>query len=314
MLKILITDGMEKTSLERLKKMNFHVVEQHCDIDTLKEEIKKFHVLVVRSATKVTKDVIDEAMKTKNLKLIIRAGVGLDNIDIEYAKLRGITVKNTPNASNTSVAELVIGHMFNIARFLHNSNITMRRGEWNKKKYQGIEIEGKTLGIIGFGRVGRELARKASALGMKIKFYDIVGPIANDERYRYCDLDQLLSTSDFVSLHVPHNQGDEALIGRKEISKMKDGAYLINCARGGVVDEEALIEALNSGKLAGAAVDVFVEEPTLNDVLCNHDKVSVTPHIGASTREAQRKIGDEVNKIILDFWKEREIDDRTETI
>ena len=314
MLKILITDGMEKTSLEELKKMNFHVVEQHYNKEDLMKEIKKFHVLVVRSATKVTRDIIDEATKTNNLKLIVRGGVGLDNIDVEHARLKGITVRNTPNASNTSVAELVIGHILNMARFLHNSNITMRQGEWNKKKYQGVEIEGKTLGIIGFGRIGREVAKKANALGMKIKFYDVVGPIMNNQEYRYCDLDQLLSTSDFISLHVPYNKGERALIGKEEIQKMKDGAYLINCARGGVVDEEALIAALDSGKLAGAAMDVFMEEPTPNNILCNHDKVSVTPHIGASTKEAQRKIGEEINNIILEFWKGRGLNDRIETV
>lgn len=314
MLKILIADGMEETSLEKLKDMNFHVVNQHYDKVDLMDEIEKFNVLVVRSATKVTRDIIDRAVKANNLKLIIRAGVGLDNIDVEYARSKGIIVKNTPNASNISVAELVIGHIFNMARFLHNSNISMRKGEWNKKRYQGIEIDGKTLGIIGFGRIGRELAKKANALGMKINFYDVMGPVMNNEEYRYCDLEQLLSTSDFISLHVPYNKGEKALIGKEEIKKMKDGAYLINCARGGVIDEDALLDGLDSGKLAGAAMDVFMEEPNPNKLLCNHDKVSVTPHIGASTKEAQRKIGEEINDIILKFWKGRGLNDCIKTI
>lgn len=314
MLKILIADGMEENSLNELKNMNFNVVNKHYDKEDLIDEIKEFNVIVVRSATKITRDLIDEAVKTNNLKLIIRGGVGLDNIDVEYAISKGITVRNTPNASNISVAELVIGHIFNMARFLHNSNISMRNGEWNKKKYQGIEIDGKTLGIIGFGRIGKELAKKATALGMRIKFYDVMGPVINNEVCRYCDLEELLATSDFISLHVPHIKDTKALIGKEEIEKMKDGVYLINCARGGVIDEEALIEGLDSGKIGGAAMDVFVDEPTPNRVLCNHEKVSVTPHIGASTKEAQRKIGEEINDTILEFWKGREFNDCIETV
>lgn len=301
MIRILVADGMEKTALEKLKNMKFDVVEKHYDEEELKNEIKNFDVLVVRSATKVKKPVIDAAAETKKLKLIIRGGVGLDNIDVEYAKAKGIMVKNTPNASSASVAELVIGHMFNMARFIHNANVTMRQGKWNKKLYEGIEIGGKTLGLIGFGRIGRETAKRAKALGMKVIYYDIAGPIMENKGYKYCELDKLLALSDFISLHIPFNNGGKAVIGREEIAKMKDGAYLINCARGGVVDEGALIEALDLGKLSGAAMDVFAEEPVRNDVLCNHDKVSLTPHIGASTVEAQGRIGEEIVDIILDF-------------
>lgn len=314
MLKILIADGIEKASLEELRNMNFYVVNEHYGEDDLIDEIRKFHIVVVRSATKITRKVIDEAVKTNNLKLIIRGGVGLDNIDVEYAQSKGIVVKNTPNASTTSVAELVLGHIFNMARFLHNSNISMRKGEWNKKKYQGIEIEGKSLGIVGFGRIGRELAKKANALGMKINFYDPLGPIIVKEEYRYCTMEELLSTSDFISLHVPHNKGDKAVIGKEEIEKMKDGVYLINCARGGVIDEEELIGGLESGKVGGAAMDVFMDEPAPNKILCNHDRVSITPHIGASTKEAQRKIGKEINDIIQNFWKECKLNDYIESV
>lgn len=301
MLRILVADGMEKNALEKLKNMKFDVVEKHYDEEELKNEIKNFDVLVVRSATKVKKPIIDAAAETKKLKLIIRGGVGVDNIDVEYAKAKGIMVKNTPNASSASVAELVIGHMFNMARFIHNANVTMRQGKWNKKSYQGIEIAGKTLGLIGFGRIGRETAKRAKALGMKVVFYDIAGPVVEHKGYKYCELDKLLAISDFISLHVPYNKGQKAVIGKEEIEKMKEGAYLINCARGGVIDEEALVEALDSGKLAGAAMDVFAEEPVRNNVLCNHDKVSLTPHIGASTIEAQARIGEEIVDIVLDF-------------
>lgn len=307
MLNILITDGMEKTNLEKLQSMNLHIVNQHYAKDELLAEIKKYNIIIVRSATKIDKDVIDATLADKNLKLIIRAGVGLDNIDVAYANKNGITVKNTPNASSTAVAELVLGHIFNMARFLHHSNITMRKGQWNKNQYQGIEISGKSLGIIGFGRIGKELAKKASALGMKINFYDLLDPNKYNAEYIYCNFDQLLATSDFISIHIPYNNKDKALIGKEEIIKMKDGAYLINCARGGVVDEEALLEALDAGKLAGAAIDVYTNEPKPNAKLCNHDKVSVTPHIGASTKEAQRKIGEEIQYIIEEFIKGREL-------
>ncbi|MDD2482160.1 MAG: D-2-hydroxyacid dehydrogenase [Lutispora sp.] len=313
MLRILIADGMEKAALEKLKNMKFEVVEKYYEPEELLEQIKNFDVLVVRSATKVRKPVIDAACETGKLKLIIRGGVGVDNIDVDYAKARGIIVRNTPNASSASVAELVIGHMFNLARFIHNSNVTMRQGKWNKKAYEGIEIFGKTLGVIGFGRIGRETAKKAKALGMKVIYTDIAGSIKEFGEYKYCPMDELLAVADFISLHVPYN-GERAVIGREEIKRMKDGAYIINCARGGVVDEEALIEALDSNKLSGAAMDVFVEEPAKNSPLCNHDKVSCTPHIGASTMEAQERIGEEIVDIILDFYEESELNARVESL
>ncbi len=303
-MKILVTDGMEKTNLEKLQEMNVQLTNQYYPKEELLDEISKYNVVIVRSKTKIDKDVIDASLKDNNLKLIIRAGVGLDNIDLDYAQENGIMVRNTPNASSGAVAELVLGHIFIMARFLHNSNITMRKGEWNKKQYQGIEISGKTLGIIGFGRIGKELAKKASALGMKIKFYDLLDQEEYDLKYKYSDFNELLETSDFISIHVPLNKEKGALIGKDEIAKMKDQAYLINCARGGVVDEEALINALDSNKLAGAAIDVYMNEPNPNTRLCNHDKVSTTPHIGASTKEAQMKIGEEIRNIIEEFIKE----------
>ena len=228
----------------------------------------------------------------------------LDNIDVAYAEKNGIIVRNTPDASSAAVAELVLGHIFNMARFLHNSNITMRKGEWNKKQYQGIEISGKTLGIIGFGRIGKELANKANALGMNIIYYDSKEQKEYNSDYTYCEFDKLLELSDFISIHVPLDKNKKALIGKDEIAKMKDGAYLINCARGGVVDEDALLKGLDSNKLAGAAIDVYMNEPKPNVLLCNHENVSVTPHIGASTKEAQRKIGEEIINIVEEFIKE----------
>lgn len=302
MIRILAADGMEKSAITKLTEMGFEVVEQHYEETELVEEIKNFDVVVVRSATKIRKPIIDAALETKRLKLIIRGGVGVDNIDVDYARANGIEVNNTPNASSASVAELAIGHMFTLARFIHSANVTMRQGKWNKKHYEGIELAGKTLGLVGFGRIAKETAKRAEALGMKIVYTDICGPMDGYERYRFCTLDELLQVSDFVSLHIPFNKNQGPVIGKEQINKMKDGAYIINCARGGVVSEEDLLEALDSGKLAGAALDVFVEEPTKNMALCSHEKVSLTPHIGASTVEAQERIGEEIVDIITKFF------------
>ena len=298
MIRILVTDGMDKGAVCTLKDMGHKVTEQFFEPEELKEQVKGFNVVIVRSATKVRKDIIDSAVETGNLKLIIRGGVGVDNIDVSYAESKGIKVRNTPKASSSAVAELVLGHMFSLARFIGIANVTMREGKWNKKQYKGIELSGKTLGLIGFGRIGRELAKKAKALGMKIVYTDILGPVKDCPEYSFVSLDKLLTDSDFFSLHIPGNKDKSPVIGKPEFSKMKDGVYLINCARGSVVDEVALLEALNSGKLAGAGIDVFPEEPTKNLELVNHKKVSVTPHIGASTQEAQKRIGAEIVSII----------------
>jgi D-3-phosphoglycerate dehydrogenase len=298
MSKILITDGMDKGAIQALKDLGNEVKEQFFEPEELKEEVKDFNVVIVRSATKVRKDIIDSALQTGNLKMIIRGGVGVDNIDVVYAESNGIKVRNTPKASSLAVAELALSHMFSLARFIGIANVTMREGKWNKKKYTGIELSGKTLGIIGFGRIGRELAKKAKALGMKVIYNDILGPTKDCPEYSFVSLDELLTDSDFISLHVPGNEDESPVIGKPEFTKMKDGAYLINCARGSVVDEAALLEALNSGKIAGAGIDVFPEEPTKNLELVNHERVSVTPHIGASTKEAQKRIGQEIVSII----------------
>ena len=298
MSKILVTDGMDRGAIQTLKDMGHEVTEQFFEPEELKEQIKGFNVVIVRSATKVRKEIIDSALQTGNLKLIIRGGVGVDNIDVNYAESQGIKVRNTPKASSSAVAELALGHMFSLARFIAIANVTMREGRWNKKQYKGIELSGKTLGLIGFGRIGRELAKKAKALEMKVIYNDILGPAKDCPEYSFVSLDELLANSDFISLHVPGNKDKSPVIGKPEFTKIKDGAYLINCARGSVVDERALLENLNSGKLAGAGIDVFPEEPTKNMELVNHERVSVTPHIGASTKEAQKRIGAEIISII----------------
>ena len=298
MSKILITDGMDKGAVQTLKDLGHEVTEQFFEPEELKEQVKGFNVVIVRSATKVRKDIIDSAIETGNLKLIIRGGVGVDNIDVAYAESNGIKVRNTPKASSSAVAELALGHMFCLARFIGIANVAMREGKWNKNKYTGIELSGKTLGLIGFGRIGRELAKKAKVLEMKVIYNDILGPAKDCPEYSFVSLDELLTDSDFISLHLPGNEDESPVIGKLEFSKMKDGVYLINCARGGVVGEAALLEALNSGKITGAGIDVFPEEPTKNLELVNHERVSVTPHIGASTKEAQKRIGAEIVSII----------------
>ena len=299
MIRILANDGLQQGAIDKLTSLGFEVVNNHYDKDELGNILREFDILVIRSATKVTADILAQA-EGGNLKLIIRAGVGIDNIDIPYATKVGVIVKNTPNASSDSVAELAIGHMFALARFIAISNCTMREGQWNKKKYEGIELGGKTLGIVGMGRIGKALAKKAEALGMRVVYNDMFGK-QDELSYEFLELDELLRTSDFISLHVPYDKEKGSLIGKDQFDIMKDGVYLINCSRGKVVEESALLEALNSGKVAGAGIDVFEEEPTKNKELVNHYRVSVTPHIGASTKEAQERIGEEVVTTIVDF-------------
>lgn len=298
MKRILVTDGMEKSAVDKLKESGFEVVEQFYEPEELKNQVKEFDAIVVRSATKVRQPIIDAALETGRLKLVIRGGVGVDNIDVDYAKLNGITVANTPNASSASVAELAIGHMFCMARYLHIANHTMRLGQWNKKKYEGIELAGKTLGLIGFGRIAREVAKRAYALGMKVVYTDIMGVMEGFEQFKFMTLEELLEISDFISIHIPGAKDNQPVIGEAQFAKMKDGVYIVNAARGGVVCEKALLDALDSGKVAGAALDVFVEEPTKNERICAHEKISLTPHIGASTVEAQERIGEEIVQII----------------
>lgn len=295
MLRILLNDGLDKKAISNLEMLGCDVDTNHYDIEDLKEKIKKVDCIVIRSATKIRRELIDEAIKGGNLKLIIRGGVGLDNIDVQYAEQNGIKVRNTPNASSSSVAEIILAHMFSLARFLNQSNITMKAGLWKKKDYVGVELEGKTLGIIGMGRIGAELAKKCTALGMKIIYFDLIDIKNIDNNYRKVEFDELLRKSDFISINI---SGTKSIIGSEELKKVKKGAFIINTSRGKALDEEAIIPSLNDGSLGGVGLDVFLEEPSKNLELINHPKVSLTPHIGASTKEAQMKIGEEVIEII----------------
>lgn len=302
MIRILAADGMEASAIRTLEESGFEVVNEHYELPELMEKIKEFDVVVVRSSTKIREPLIDEALKTGRLKLVIRGGVGVDNIDVKYAEDKGISVRNTPNASSASVAELAIGHMFNIARHIHSANVTMREGKWNKKHYEGIELSGKTLGLIGFGRIAKEVAKRADALGMKVIYTNRSGHKPENDPFRYVTMEELYKEADFISLHMPKLADRPYLIGKEEIEKMKDGVYLVNTARGGLIDEEALCDALDRGKVTAAAVDVFKEEPTKNERIYTHEKISLTPHTGASTIEAQLRIGEEIISIIKTFF------------
>ncbi|GAA0064750.1 D-2-hydroxyacid dehydrogenase [Clostridium sp. CTA-1] len=301
MIKILVSDGMEQNALNKLNAQGFVVLDKHFEKEELKDKIKDFDAIIIRSATKVDKEIIDAGIKG-NLKLVVRAGVGLDNVDLEYAKEKGVIVFNTPKASSVSVAELTIGHMLCISRFINTANVTMLEGKWEKKKYKGTEIYGKTLGLIGFGRIAREVAKRANALGMNVIYYDIAGKCEEYEEFKCCTLEDLLKNSDFISVHIPFNKDRGALLKEEEFNIMKDGVYIINCARGGVIEEEALLKALNDGKVTAAALDVFENEPKPKKELISHERVSVTPHIGASTKEAQMRIGEEIVDIVDNFF------------
>ena len=314
--RVLANDGIDAAGKSLLEAAGFEVITDKIAQSELADKIADYEVLIVRSATKVTAEIIEKS----NLKLIARAGVGLDNIDIKAAGLANIPVVNTPNASSRSVAELVFAHMFSVARFLHQANREMpSRGiqdfkELKKIYSEGFELTGKKIGVVGFGRIGQEVAKMAIGLGMEVLLYDykqrefdVVVSLAKPYQahnfkitLKGKGLDEILSTSDFISVHTP---GSSEVISKQEIAKMKKGSVLINCARGGVVNEEALAEAILSGHLLAAGVDVFENEPPTNDVVTSLYNVSLSPHIGASTAEAQERVGIELAEKILSFFQ-----------
>lgn len=301
MIKVLVTDGCSADALTSLRNVGFEVTERFYSPEELGAALKDYDCVVIRSATKVRKAHMDTALETGRLKLIVRGGVGLDNIDTAYAEAHGIAVRNTPCASSNSVAELALAHMLSCSRFLAASARTMAEGRWEKKAYsKGTELRGKTLGIVGYGHIGSALGGLARALGMKVLAYRRHVP-KDPAGVEYVDLDTLLSRSDYVSIHTPAVPGKPLMDG-ENIAKMKDGAVLINTSRGANVDEAALLAALDSGKLRGAGLDVWETEPTANEALYRHPRVSATPHIGAATQEAQDRVGAEVVDIITDFF------------
>ena len=302
-MRILVTDGMDKKALAQLREMGHEVVEQFYEPDQLGAALRDFDAVVVRSKTKVRAAQIDEAAKGR-LKLIIRGGVGVDNIDVGHAADCEIAVRNTPLASSESVAELALAHMLSCARYISHAGYTMRSGLWEKKSYgKGFELNGKTLGIIGYGRIGATLGRIAKAIGMNIMAYGVhhePGTVARDG-VPYVSLDELLEKADFISVHAPF--AESPIVNAESIAKMKDGVVIINTSRGGNVDEDALLAALESGKVRAAGLDVWASEPTANSALYSHPHVSCTPHIGSATVEAQALIGQEIVEIIKEYSK-----------
>lgn len=295
---ILANDGIDSEAKKTLEDLG-HVVDiNHYESIDLDHKIKDIDILIVRSNTKVRAHLIDLAHETKKLKMIIRAGVGLDNIDVAYAKSKHIHVFNTPNSSTNAVAELTIGHMFALARYIYHANVSMREGKWLKKSYTGIELAGKHLGLIGFGRIGQAVAKKAKALGMTVTYFSLNGPKQWLPTCKYQTKEELLKSCDFISLHIPYEKGQTPCLGKHEFSIMKKNTYIINTSRGGVVDEEALLDALEEGIVNMAALDVYQDEPTKDERIFKHERISLTPHLGASTKEAQRRIGLEIIDII----------------
>lgn len=303
MFNILITDGVNKDEIERLRKLKFNVIDEYFDGLELGEKLKDMDALVIRSKNIITKEIIDKACEGNRLKLIIRSGVGLDNIEVDYAESKGIKVMNTPCGSTVSVAELTICQIITITRYVNISNVRMREGKWEKKQYIGTEVYGKTLGIIGMGRIGKEVAKRANAMGMNIIYYDILGKMDVPSKYRFCEFEEVLAKSDFLTIHIPYDKEKGYLITEKEIAKMKDRIYLINYARGGLICEKDLIKALDDGKIEAVALDVYENEPKVNLELVNHPMVSSTPHIGASTVEAQQRISAEIVDMINEYFR-----------
>ncbi|MAO71245.1 MAG: 3-phosphoglycerate dehydrogenase [Flavobacteriales bacterium] len=317
-MKILANDGISKLGIETLEEKGFKVVTEKVNQEDLISIInsENYEVLLVRSATTVRKDVIEAC---PNLKIIGRGGVGMDNIDVEYAKEKGIEVYNTPAASSDSVAELVFSHLFGMVRYLYESNRQMPlEGESNfkelKKAYSGgKELGGKTIGIIGFGRIGQAVAKLAIGLGMNVIAHDkftkeanITLNFYNGEKKTFTiettSLVEVLKNSDFVTLHIPKTE-DKAIIGAEEIGQMKTGVGIINTSRGGLIDEDALMFALDKGKLEYAGLDVFENEPKPSIHLLMHNSISLSPHIGAATQEAQERIGLELAEKIITYFK-----------
>jgi len=288
-MKILITDGLDPAAVSTLRRVH-EVDVKELDANGLREAIPGYQALIVRSRTKVTKDVLARAA---NLKVIGRAGVGVDNIDLDAATARGIVVVNAPTASTVSVAELAIGHMLSLYRRLPEADRSVKAGKWEKARLEGRELFDKTLGLIGSGRIGAEVAKRAQAFGMRVVSFDpyLPAPVAESLGVRLVDMETLLRDADVVSIHAALTAETKGLVGATEFSKMKRDAVLVNCARGEIVQEAALADALRSGAIAGAAIDVFEKEPPEGSPLLSAPNVHFTPHLGASTHEGQVRAG-----------------------
>jgi D-3-phosphoglycerate dehydrogenase len=298
-MKVLICDATDPKALKLIEEAGIEVVNQP-DItpEELLEVIPDYPCMVVRSRTKVTKNVLDAAT---SLKAVVRAGVGLDNIDVAYAQEKGIQVLNTPSASTQSVAELTLAYLMALARNIPQMTASMKAGKWEKKSFQGTEISGKTLGLIGSGRIGSAVAQRAAALGMKVVAFDpYVTELPN---ITLMGLDDLLAAADYISLHIPHTEETHNILNKAAFDKMKPGVRIINCARGGTIDEEALYQAILDGKVAGAALDVYAEEPLSDQKLFSLDQVIGSPHVGAGTEEAKARVGEVAAQKVIETLK-----------
>ncbi|MDH3217330.1 MAG: hypothetical protein OEN01_13760 [Candidatus Krumholzibacteria bacterium] len=310
MYKVLMTDNIAKEALD--------VFVDYPDIDavavgTLREDelariLPEYAAVIVRSPTKLTKDLIDAG---KALKFIGRAGVGVDNIDVEAASARGITVMNSPGGNTVSTAEHAIAMLMALARRIPQADRSVRAQRWERGQLKGVELNGKTLGVVGLGRVGREVVRRMLAFSMRVIAVDpfVAGETAEELGVRLVDMDTLLGESDFITIHVPLGSDTEALISDAELSRMRDGVFLVNCARGGVVDEAAVARALESGRLGGVALDVYQKEPPGAHPLLSHERSVFTPHLGAATKEAQVRVAVDVARNVADALSKGRIRD-----
>jgi len=303
MKRVLIADPIEESAVAKLKAAGLEIVLRNAEKDgPIEKQIKGFDCVVVRSATKITKEVIDAADK---LKLVVRAGVGLDNVDKKAAEAKGVVVENTPEAPSISVAEMVLSLMFALARNVTQADSSMKDERWEKKKLGGVELWQKTIGIVGFGRIGMEVAKRAKALGMNVLAYGghDIDKRSKELGVRKADLDTIFEQSDYISLHTPLVPETKGLIDEKALARMKKTAFIINTARGGVIDEEALIKALDEGTIAGAALDVFESEPPKDWQLVKHQRVIATPHLASSTEEGQVRVGELTVQKVIDGLK-----------
>jgi D-3-phosphoglycerate dehydrogenase len=300
-MKILVADQIAKRGVETLRQNpSFQVdVKTGLKEDQLCEIIAEYDALIVRSATKVTERVIEAA---KKVRVVGRAGVGVDNVDVNAATRRGIVVMNTPGGNTISTAEHTFAMMMALARHIPQAHATMKAGKWDRKTYEGVELRNKTLGIIGMGRIGTELAQRAKAFEMRVLVYDPFLNVsrAKELRVEAVELDQIYAQSDFITVHVPMSDETRGMINKDTIAKMKDGVRLINCARGGIINEKDLYDSIKSGKVAGAALDVYEQEPPKELPLRELDKVVMTPHLAASTADAQETCGIEIAEQIAD--------------
>ena len=301
-MKILISDPLSDEGIKILKEVKEFQVDIKTELkpDELKAIIKDYQALIVRSATKVTPEIINAAV---NLKVIGRAGVGLDNVDLESATNRGIIVMNTPAGNTISTAEHTMSMILALSRNIPNADLSLKSGEWKRSKFMGVELYGKTLGVLGLGRIGTEVSKRSASFGMKIIAYDpfLSKEVANQLGIEVVELSELFRRSDYITVHAPLTEETRHIISDKEIALMKPGIRLVNCARGGIIDEAALLKALDSSKVAGAALDVFEKEPPdFSSPLLKHKKVVLTPHLGASTEEAQVNVAIEVCESVRD--------------